>query len=276
MHVTHSNAGSKLDAVTVEAFLEFLYTDQIQSVPQSSVKLLLALGRQYNLPRLIAICRDGSLPSTLGADLWGALGPSQPAAPSHTAPAARASDSADAELVTPDGNVKAHRVVLASRVYAQRTPVVSPSNSACRPYLRGLFKGGTVTQSTEGVSSVVSAEALVAWCYEQPVAFDAFVWEDLTALMLDADYLGATPLQTLAEYRLTQHPLIKTNPLLAAELVPFSQGAMVRVLKKALWEQRHALEERYLGKLIELDAFVRAVSDRHAFLNEQHAQAAAP
>lgn len=180
-------------------------------------------------------------------------------------------------MVTPDGNVKAHRVVLASRVYdLSRTPPVPPPHPACRPYLRGLFRGGTVTQSTEGVSSVVSAEALVAWCYEQPLAFDAFVWEDLTALMLDADYLGATALQTLAEYRLTRHPLLVSNPLLAAELVPFSQGAMVRVLKKSLWEQRHALEERYLGKLVALDAFVRAVSERHAFLSQLHAQAAAP
>ena len=62
---------AKLDVATVRAFLEFLYSDHIRSIPEAATKNLLALGRQYNLPRLISVVRGGHAPSTLGDDLWG-------------------------------------------------------------------------------------------------------------------------------------------------------------------------------------------------------------
>lgn len=69
--ITHIAAGAKLDVATVDAFLEFLYTDRIRQVPAAS-KPLLALAKQYGLPRLASVCRNEPEPSTLASDLWGA------------------------------------------------------------------------------------------------------------------------------------------------------------------------------------------------------------
>lgn len=70
--------GAKLDVETVRAFLEFLYTDEIIDMPNAAVKQLLALARQYNLPRLIAICRGSNFTATLADDLWSMSSPSSP------------------------------------------------------------------------------------------------------------------------------------------------------------------------------------------------------
>lgn len=115
--------GAKLDVETVRAFLEFLYTDEIIDMPNAAVKQLLALARQYNLPRLIAICRGSNFTATLADDLWSMSSPSSPSVfivccysflpcTEH-----RTSPQADAEIDTPDGFVQAHKVVLAARMY---------------------------------------------------------------------------------------------------------------------------------------------------------------
>lgn len=153
-------------------------------------------------------------------------------------------------------------------------PLLRCSLRRCSPYFRALFKGGKRTRTAEATSSVVSAEALVTWAYEQPMSFEAFTWDDLAALMLDADYCAAAALQALVEHHLAALALASSAPLRTAELVPFSQGALVRSLHKWLGRaNRFALEEANVGRLEKLDAFIRAVEERHALLSTAAATA---
>ena len=57
--------------------------------------------------------------------------------------------------------------------------------------------------------------------------------------------------------------------LLFAEFVPIAQGTLIRALSKLFADKRSELllEERYVKKLVELDAFAKSVKARNAFLH---------
>ncbi len=63
--------GAKIDPEAFKAFVEFLYTDDVEELSSESMRQLLQLAKQFNLPRLIAVCRDFFEPSRLVADFNG-------------------------------------------------------------------------------------------------------------------------------------------------------------------------------------------------------------
>ena len=131
-----------------------------------------------------------------------------------------------------------------------------------------MYRGDKVKRSSEAVSSILSAETLVAWSYEQPCSLEGATYEELTALMADADFVDAPAVQALAEQKLVGHSLMQTNPLLLAEFVPFAQSTLIRALRKLTAEKRDMLllEERYPKRLVDLDAFVKNIKARNEML----------
>lgn len=93
---------------------------------------------------------------------------------------------------------------------------------------------------------------------------------ELSALVADADFIGVTVVQNLAEIKLSSFEWLQTDPLRYSDIVPVAHTGLIRNLQRLLDNkpQYYHLEGRYAKRVVEFSTFTKAVEARVAFLTK--------